>query len=279
MSCGSSWAGWLSSSAGLAPWSSLAAANLRFAPTLPWAVVLGAAYLLLLWRFLGGKGWPRYGADARRHRLRANPVGRDALRSCAVAGGLYAGALFALTYAGWTLLGLPESARRELAALGAHDAWMVVPALLMAAVFAGVVEEAAFRGYIQGPLEERFGALAAIVGTAALYTLAHFPPPLLLPLFLVAASGWGLLAHTTNSILPGIVLHTLVDAVSWLWLWTRREQLDAIFGPYGTGAHGWTLAGALGVALLLSLGAVYWFRRLWRLTQKTGGDGLRRVRP
>src|SRR6516225_1935030 len=52
-------------------WAALLTINLALSPAIPWAVVVMALLLWLLWRYLGGAGWPRGTAEARRAYLRA----------------------------------------------------------------------------------------------------------------------------------------------------------------------------------------------------------------
>ena len=49
----------------------------------------------------------------------------------------------------------------------------VIALLLMAAPVAGIVEEAAFRGYMQGPLERRYGLIVAILITGTMFAVVH----------------------------------------------------------------------------------------------------------
>ena len=55
-------------------WSALLTINLATSPAIPWAVVVMALLLWLLWRYLGGAGWPRTTSEARRQYLRARRV-------------------------------------------------------------------------------------------------------------------------------------------------------------------------------------------------------------
>ena len=48
----------------------------------------------------------------------------------------------------------------------------VLALLLMAAPVAGVVEEAAFRGYMQGPIERQYGLIVAILVTGTMFAVA-----------------------------------------------------------------------------------------------------------
>lgn len=63
--------------AGLLPWDILVWANLSFAPVLPWAAIIMAAYLLVYWKYLQGRGWPESTARARLECLRATFAGGD----------------------------------------------------------------------------------------------------------------------------------------------------------------------------------------------------------
>jgi membrane protease YdiL (CAAX protease family) len=81
----------------------------------------------------------------------------------------------------------------------------------MGSLVAGVVEEIAFRGYLQGPIERRHGPVAAILITGLLFAIAHFTHRevtwAVVPYLMAAAAVYGAIAYLTNSILPGIVLH------------------------------------------------------------------------
>ena len=92
---------------------------------------------------------------------------------------------------------------------------------MMSALVAGGVEEAAFRGYMQAPLERRYGPSIAIAVVALVFFFAHFAPIAALPGFVLGGIMWGLLAFWSGSILPGVLLHTLVDTVSFLWAWSN----------------------------------------------------------
>ena len=64
------------------------AANLRFYPSLPWAVPLTVVYLWFFWRYLGGAGPPESNALARRTSLRAHSVPASVWMWALLAGGL-----------------------------------------------------------------------------------------------------------------------------------------------------------------------------------------------
>ena len=102
--------------------------------------------------------------------------------------------------------------------------------LLMLSAVTGIVEEAAFRGYMQGPIEKRHGVAAAILVVSVVFGLAHltdFRPGMTVArmFFIVAASVlYGILVHLTGSVLPGVVLHVTGDTIGigWIWWLARR---------------------------------------------------------
>ena len=134
--------------AGTIPRNLIFAANLRYYASVPWAVPLTALYLWFFWRFLKGAGPPESTAEERRASLRANRVPGRMWAWALLAGGLGIIALvFALRVAN-RLVVLPQQQLPDLAQVPAVT---VLSLLLMAAPSAGIVEEAAFRGYMQGP--------------------------------------------------------------------------------------------------------------------------------
>ena len=87
--------------------------------------------------------------------------------------------------------------------------------LLMGPTVAGVVEEMAFRGYMQSHLE-RVGPTFAVLVTSAIFTLLHASQGLtylltFAPGIFIASVVYGHLALKSGSILPGMALHFAGD--------------------------------------------------------------------
>ena len=100
----------------------------------------------------------------------------------------------------------------------------------MSSIVGGVTEQAAFRGYMQGPLERRYGLAAAILVSGTAFGLQHFPNHpadmlLMLPYYIAVSAVYGGLTWAANSILPALVLHSGGDVISLsrLWLTGRPE--------------------------------------------------------
>jgi len=196
--------------AGPIPRNILFFANLRIFPSLPWSVPLAAIYIGLFWRYLH--------RDAS---LRANPL---PLRSwgwslAAGASGIVA-LVLALRIAN-QFIALPPQTFPDL---GAASPFTIVSLLIAGAPIAGIIEESAFRGYMQGPIERSYGLPLAILITGTMFALAHLDfTPVLWPYYVAVAALYGLITHATNSILPTIVLHTAGNLYSNLDLYLHGQ--------------------------------------------------------
>jgi membrane protease YdiL (CAAX protease family) len=194
--------------AGALPWALLVSANSRNWPAVPWAVPPAALYLWLFWRFVRGRGWPRAGAEARRILCRANPLTAEAWAMSLLAGILGLASVVLLQRVMVRLVTLPQ---QQDDAFGHAPAATLALWVVMSSVVAGVVEETAFRGYMQGPIERRHGTAIAILVTGSLFGFAHFGHPevglILMPYFLAVAAVYGALAYLTNSIFPSMLFH------------------------------------------------------------------------
>jgi membrane protease YdiL (CAAX protease family) len=244
------------------PWPILAAINFRLLPAIPWSVVVMAIYLWLCWQYLGGKGWPRSTADSRRRNLRARRISPPAWRWCFLAFGLGWAGLKAFEFIFDRIFKVPQEPFPNVAALPFVT---VLVYILMVAIVAGFYEEAAFRGYMQGPIERRHGPWVAYLVVGILFWLAHITGYVghwglffaSAWYFLAAAMLLGALAYLTDSILPGIVLHTLGDAISGLAWWWQSSQA----APAGS-QRGWLFPLAVIGVVLCTPASVLAYRKL-----------------
>jgi membrane protease YdiL (CAAX protease family) len=149
--------------------------------------------------------------------------------------------------------------------------------LVTASIVAGVTEEAAFRGYMQTPIERRYGVVVAILVNGIMFGLLHFtnhPTGVvtMLPYYVGVAAVYGGLTWATDSILPALVLHAGGDVFSLTRLWTtgRAEwELTADRSPL-VWESGVDAAFVVSVAALVLLGgATAWtYRELRALTRQ-----------
>lgn len=220
-------AGLAVSAAGIYPWAALATWNQRVFLRVPWALLPMALYLWLYWRYLNGEGWPQTTAELRRTSLRANGLPGEIWGRSLFAGVIGLAALLPLLRIMSRLVTLPAESQ-PINVPPQMPFVTVFLLLVMASIVAGVVEEAAFRGYMQGPIERQYGLTVAILVNGALFGLGHYTHHpasvfVMLPYYIAVAAAYGGLAYATNSILPGLVLHAGGDVFSLTRLWTTGQ--------------------------------------------------------
>jgi membrane protease YdiL (CAAX protease family) len=128
----------------------LAPLNLRFLPSVPWAIIPMAIYLGVYWAFISGAIGASDSAATRRESLRARPLPPSVWAAAIITGLIGFGAVLALTAVMARLIVMPVS---QIVTPPTMPAVTAIALLTMASVVAGVTEEAAFRGYMQSPIE------------------------------------------------------------------------------------------------------------------------------
>lgn len=196
---------------GLLPFMVIARLNATIRPDLPWAAIGTVVYIGALLTWLSGVGPPKASQATRRDLSR---LWRQS---------------FGLTSAG----GLPIVATVAIL-VGVYVAWIGISRLspipdlsvypttsyrwsmfLMGGLTAGVVEEVAYRGYMQRGLEA-FDPSNALWMTSLVFVASHLVQGVeavlvLGPGLFAASMLYGHLARQTGTILPGMFIHVLGD--------------------------------------------------------------------
>ena len=129
------------------------------------------------------------------------------------------------------------------------------------AVFATVIlvpavcEEIFFRGFVFTALAVRYGAAAAIVGSAFLFAAVHFNPWQFPALFLLGVF-LGVLVYMTHSIYPAIVAHMVTNGLSVVGVNLRAQTGQDV------------LAAAEHLPLVMLLGAFVLLWTGWRIAHR-----------
>jgi len=212
------------------------------------------------------------GARERRTLLRLRPVPRASWSIVAawVAATIVLDQLFATVY--FHLVPRAADYPNPLPDLE-HQPFGWLPLSVALFVAAPLVEEAAFRGWLQRPLERRIGPAWAIGVSALLFALVH-GFPLLVPYYVVAGVVLGATVYLTRSLWVAIVAH----AAHNLW-------------SYGSDAIGLTneatielsrrsgVFAASVVALALWIAAMVWLGRRVRMAVLPRSVGRSAPRP
>lgn len=197
---------------GIAPWAVLAPLNARICPDLPWAALTMAAFMALYLAWLNGASWPRAWRETRHYKLRLWRPTQSTWSREGLGPTVALILLLALLY----LLWIAMSPAQQPPDLSAYPTTAYrISIVVMGAMVSGVIEEAAFRGYLQSSLE-RHGAGTAMLVTSVAFALFHgvhgWQTLLVMgPGLFIASVLYGMLAYHTGSIVPGMVVHVLGD--------------------------------------------------------------------
>lgn len=213
---------------GSIPWSILVVVNTKIDPSFPWSVPVMVCYLWFYWKYLRGRGWPRSTAEMRHHNLRAGSLSKRVWGWSLLAGSLALVSLTAFTSVVGRLIYMAQAPFPDLSR---YSFITILSFIIMGAFVAGITEEAAFRGYMQAPIERRYGLLPAILIVGIFFDFWHFNHAevslINLPYYLSVSAIYGILAYMTGSILPSVVLHVSGNALVDLLLWRRGPSSAA----------------------------------------------------
>jgi membrane protease YdiL (CAAX protease family) len=97
-------------------------------------------------------------------------------------------------------------------------------AVIVSAISAGVCEETGFRGYMQRPIEQRHGTAVAILISTVFFTLIHLSKAWsvagMVPIVFGAGLLLGLLAWSSQSLIPAVIGHIVMDIGLFAYWWT-----------------------------------------------------------
>jgi len=190
----------------------------------PWSVVPMGAILILYWMYFSGRWKPSNTQAFRRFCMRQIKL----KRSVWIWGLVAAFFIFILWHAGLILTFRIYEFQPEIfkTASFANDfpAWLAWPTILMASLVAGICEEIGYRGYMQAPLEQKYGPVAGISITSLVFVVIHLHQAwasgaVLVQIFVISFM-FGYLAYSSKSLLPGIIAHVSLDIINFSYWWS-----------------------------------------------------------
>jgi membrane protease YdiL (CAAX protease family) len=212
--------GFLVSTIGIALWT----ADITIFGITPWSIVLMLVPLWLYWKFFNGYSWPKSNIESRRINFRNVHSSRKIWIWGLLGGLLFVAIIQASFVITFRLIPLPDSFSSQypiIETLPTSVAWM---AIFMSSLVAGICEETGFRGYMQVPLEKRYGPMVAIVVVSIVFCLIHLDRSWALsviPVIFCASVLLGILAYKTQSLIFGIIGHTILDVFDYSFWWTK----------------------------------------------------------
>lgn len=238
--------------AGSAAWTLV----LVFVP-LPWTFVVMLVVLVAYVRYFSGNGWPESTKEHRRQCFRATKLPAKAWVWSLVAAFAATLLVQAVLVTTFRVVEFPAEAwvlPYDFSSLPTWQVWML---LVFAAFVAGITEEIGFRGYMQVPLEKRYGPVVAIGIVSLVFMVAHLNQAwaggVIVGLIAVSVL-WGVLARASGSLIPGIISHGLADVINFAYWWT---DIAGHFDKRPIGETGIDTHFVASVTILLSLLALF----------------------
>ena len=117
------------------------------------------------------------------------------------------------------MLGIETQGQEIFGVLDALDSpfWFI----LVGVVFAPIVEEIFFRGFLFQGFRQRYGVVAGGLLSAAIFASAHLSLVVFIPTFLLGCV-LAYMYHRTNSVLPGIILHFIINGFGFLVIYAAN---------------------------------------------------------
>lgn len=141
-------------------------------------------------------------------------------------------------------------------------------ACVVSALSAGICEETGFRGYMQRPIENRYGPLVAILISSVFFTLIHLSKGWALvgmvPIVFGAGLLLGALARQSGTLIFGMLGHWIMDIGLFGFWWAQISGTFTQKTIFETGAGESFLVECAAFAVLVSF-TLYAIRQLGRI--------------
>ena len=191
---------------------------------LAWSFVPMGAILILYWMYFSGKWNPSNTRVFRRFCMRHTKLKRPVW----IWGLVGAFFLFILWHSclilTFRIVEFQPEIFKIFRDINASPSWTSWSLILMGSLVAGICEEIGYRGYMQAPLEQKYGPVAGISITSLVFVVVHLHQawasgPVLVQLF-VTSFMIGYLAYATKSLIPGIIAHVTLDIINFSYWWS-----------------------------------------------------------
>lgn len=212
-------AGFIVSTIGITLWVGVA----TYVPS-PWFLILMAIILWAFWKYFSGSWGLEYTKKMRVNNFRNTKLSKRTWKYGLLSAGLLVILLQSSIVLTFRFIEYPadqfKQAYTYLGTLPTGMAWLV---LIMASLVAGICEEIGYRGYVQAPLERKNNLRTANIITSVVFVLIHlhqaWAAPVIVHIFIISMI-LGYMAQTFQSLIPGIIAHTIFDIFNFSYWWS-----------------------------------------------------------
>ena len=201
--------------------------NLTSGHSIPWALPVVIVALFIYWKIVN-----RFDANKQENDIKIDlKLELNQSRSWYHMLGLIflTYSAIALVYMFFPIEGTPQ--QQMLLMFREAEPLIAISLLLALALHAGVVEEIAYRGFMQNTLQRRYSKVVSYLIIGILFTMSHFLPLELLVPYLLVSMANSYVADILKSVGVNILSHFLVDFIIFI---------GAYFGIINLGSFNWT---------------------------------------
>ena len=179
---------------------------------------------LFLW-WVSGNGPPRSNQNSRRSAFRCPILSQGQWPWGLLVASLFAATIHTAIVVLFRLVPYPaESFRHGYDISFVPSLSLQWVAIVISAASAAICEETGFRGYMQQPIEQRFGIVTGVLISSFFFTLVHLNKSWallgMIPIVFGAGVLLGLIAWASGSLIPGMIGHFVMDVGLFAYWWT-----------------------------------------------------------
>jgi membrane protease YdiL (CAAX protease family) len=205
---------------GIALWT----IDFTFIPA-PWSLLIMIFILWVFVKYFNGSWLPKQNVEFRRNNFRSIKLSSQVWKWGLIAAILFVVVFQASFVVTFRLIQFPELAfKSQYRILDTLPTWLAWLTVFVGSLVAGICEETGFRGYMQVPIEKRYGPFYGISITTIFFFLLHLDKtwaPLIIIHIFFASVLLGLLAYSSRSLIPGIIGHTIMDICNFSYWWSN----------------------------------------------------------
>jgi membrane protease YdiL (CAAX protease family) len=189
----------------------------------PWSIFVMGGLLWIYWKYFSGNWWPESTIKTRQIYFRDVKLSGSVWKW-----GIVSALCFVtITQAGFVVtfrfIEFPAETFAEEYYFNAMPIWLAWLFIIMSSLVAGICEEVGLRGYLQVPLEKRYGPMTAILIVSIIFLVIHLHQAWAIPILfhvMVISALLGILAYASESLIPSILGHTVMDVFNFSYWWS-----------------------------------------------------------
>ena len=210
--------GFIVNSLGIGAW----VIAISFVPSF-WAIIVMAGILWIYVKYFSGSWGPQSTVLFRKTNFRNTQLSKSQWKWGLISAGLYVLIFQSGLMVTFRFIEYPADVFKSEYSFDSMPLGVAWVGLIMASLVAGICEETGFRGYMQVPLEKKYGPKVAIGIVSFVFVLVHLHQawawPILIQIF-AAGALFGILAYRTGSLIPAIIAHVVMDIFNFSYWWS-----------------------------------------------------------